>query len=569
MTRGGLQVGGNFRGAWDSDTQYARNDTVTNNETLYSANVDHTSGLSFDGNLWKAISAGGSALVADTAPPAHGVAARVSALPLPTGSTDTYNSFPALERTAGGEFVAVSRIGPTHMGPSSLWLWRSLTGEPESWLEPVLLRTPPVLGDARDPCLYRRPNTRRLYMTWEEIYNTAQGASENRPLVILLAYSDKDGEAGSWSDPVTISSNSHSTGMRLRYVPEAGRWYLPTFKLLTINESWLLSTDDPVNGPWTETRVAWHATDHRNEWDFFVASKNNWVAVHRNSGGKQPVTSQSTDGLGEVWTQGALMDSQAGELYDGWPTMHKMSDGSAFMTIRAPTGIRVLTCKYPEAPLVANAWRDRGTNGSLLVFDSAADIGSGGFPYGKLQMIRDGASWYGVHYGERDAGRTLATVWFDTIHERNLRSGFATRTTGELPPAAGSYQSFPTPDRVRFRSRGERIRGLYQVVSTLASGALSNYAFRLYAVDVSGVAADLQIGLTFDHNINNMPGQTYNVVGGSGGTVTVGLTTTPVTDTMIFEGFLPAGTYDIELKVLQNSVPYRSYASRQLYVGPI
>lgn len=71
MSRGGLQVGGNFRGAWDSDTQYSRNDTVTNGGSLYSANVDHTSGQTFDATLWAEVSAGGA-----SAPSPGGVVGR-------------------------------------------------------------------------------------------------------------------------------------------------------------------------------------------------------------------------------------------------------------------------------------------------------------------------------------------------------------------------------------------------------------------------------------------------------------------------------------------------------------
>lgn len=61
MTKGGLQVGGNYRGAWDSDTFYNARDLVTNGGSLYAAAVDHVSGSTFagDANIWTAVSAGG------------------------------------------------------------------------------------------------------------------------------------------------------------------------------------------------------------------------------------------------------------------------------------------------------------------------------------------------------------------------------------------------------------------------------------------------------------------------------------------------------------------------------
>lgn len=59
MTRGGLQVGGNYRGAWDSDTQYYARDTVTTADGLFAANVDHVSGATFNDDWWTALSAGG------------------------------------------------------------------------------------------------------------------------------------------------------------------------------------------------------------------------------------------------------------------------------------------------------------------------------------------------------------------------------------------------------------------------------------------------------------------------------------------------------------------------------
>jgi hypothetical protein len=43
MTRGGLQVGGNFRGDWETDTAYNAGDLVVVNGSLTPVKVDHVS----------------------------------------------------------------------------------------------------------------------------------------------------------------------------------------------------------------------------------------------------------------------------------------------------------------------------------------------------------------------------------------------------------------------------------------------------------------------------------------------------------------------------------------------
>lgn len=399
-----------------------------------------------------------------TPPSIDGVGFNLATIDAPTTGA-TYASFPATCSTRDGSLIVIWRASTYHNFSTNgqagkLYMSRSLDGV--TWTPKQILFDETPTYDLRDPCLYRDPDTDRIYLTFTKF----SVGSNNLPGV-FISHSDDGGYT--FNTPKQVLP-SVSSGSSIRKMSD-GTWRWPIFEERTNNvyKAVLLTAVDPL-GVWTKQATIYEEGEAASvsESDIVEISPTNWVAVVRRDGGPQAVAVQSID-KGATWSAGTVLPGAL--IYQGWPTFIKLANGRVLLFARA-SGLRVIELVDQAQPLVASSWKEPGVNG---IFGTYLVASGGGF-VGKFVPIENGDTICGAYMAET-TNLTVSEIRFGGLSKSSLNTWTSHIQTAEKTPdgSAINYYALPTPDTVTFWTPGGMHRIEYQSRSYQASGTVSTY----------------------------------------------------------------------------------------------
>jgi len=480
-----------------------------------------------------------------TPPEISGIGFDLATIDSPTDDKK-YASFPATCDTINGSLVVVWRASAAHNfasagGAGPLYISNSVAGS--VWSPRQILKDETPTYDLRDPCLYRAPGEKRIYLT----YTKFAVGNDNTPGV-FISYSDDNGKTFGEGQQVRAST---SAGINPRKMSD-GTWRWPVFERRTVN-TWkavLLTSNNPL-GSWTLQSTIYEepveSSKSNSEADIVEVSPTNWVGVVRcDTNGDQAKVVQSTD-KGATWSAASTLPGT--NIYQGWPTFTKLPNGQILLFGRVNgSGLRVTQLVDQNAPLTPASWSESGING---VFGTNLTTSGGGF-VGKFVPVLTGSTIRGAYMSETSSS-VSSDIKFGGFSVDSLNIFAVHIATAEkiTDGSAVGYSSLTTPDTITFWTPGGMHRIEYQNRSYQASGTVSTF----------------QTDVEIDGVLQGISGQWYMPVTGTA-VPTTNISYPPMG--RFGYKWLPRGTHTITVKYRMDSTTVgRTFADRTLVVTPI